>query len=803
MNEWTVGETSPLIDRSQPVLLAMREFGSRTNTDSPDVSDTDAKLNTALHRAVLSFCGCGNSAVSYRRLDILMNSHKTQLNEPNKEGYTAIGCAVEHRNKNCVKRMLKHPLKTFLHLDYYPGDRESTVREIIRETYPDLEPLLPAPLMENLDACNIDKKLLAALQLNEYEVFCQCFNRNRRNPSYNEPYHSSLLEIACQMENRKQFVKYLLGNGVNANIKNDVTGMPLIHATARSGNFEILQLLLKKEETDTSLKDDKDRTILHWLAQVRERKQGDECILENCFKLLLHKHVDTETASDCGDFPGNNLCKKGIDDRDSSGNTALYIAVERQFWNRAKLLLSEGADVSVLGNACTVLLPNVSSILEEVVEDCLTSNDEIITSKNLLLRLNYQLLKRIVQTISESKHLREFLKQPVISTFLFLNWLNVRFIFFLDMAFYFIFLCFLTIYILFSEPYSTLNNAGAADNTTHSFGFNDSYIESGINNSNIISQKNNIVLFFLWLSLMGFLILLTLREMLQLIVHKRMYVVSLENWLEVLLIIATFISCSGVADSAELKIHSSAVALLLGWFEMLMMLGRLPQFSVQLEMLRTVSLTFLKYMMGYVTLLIAFALSFYILFRGSSEQSGVKMYSNFPTSLLKTIVMFTGELEASYLPLNTFPYTSHVIFLLFVVLVAIVLLNLLNGLAVNDTGEIRKNAETVSLSARAKLIYKIKKLVKPLPKFMKPDIEPKQEMFEIYPNKPNRIGYKAAQSLLRIVNEKTKRREKEKPTASQKEWCMFKKKLSELECGQKRLEDKLNSMLDEYRQISK
>jgi hypothetical protein len=38
---------------------------------------------------------------------------------------------------------------------------------------------------------------------------------------------------------------------------------------------------------------------------------------------------------------------------------------------------------------------------------------------------------------------------------------------------------------------------------------------------------------------------------------------------------------------------------------------------------------------------------------------------------------------------------------------AIVLLNLLNGLAASDTGEIRRDAETLSLAARAKLISRI------------------------------------------------------------------------------------------------
>jgi len=322
------------------------------------------------------------------------------------------------------------------------------------------------------------------------------------------------------------------------------------------------------------------------------------------------------------------------------------------------------------------------------------------------------------------------------------------------MGFYVTILLFLTVYILFSKPHNILNDGGAASNTTDPFSFNDSNITSGINDSNFASESNSSSLRLLQIILMIPLILLTLREMQKLIVQRWVYVKLLRNWLEILLIIATFISCSVVVGSADLKLHSSAVAIFLGWSELLMLLGRLPLLSVQHEMLRTVSVTFLRFMAGYVTLLIAFALSFYILFRGSSEQSGAEMFANIPVSLLKTIVMFTGEFEASSLPFDTLPYTSHVIFLLFVVLVAIVLLNLLNGLAVNDTGVIRKDVERLSLAARAKLISGIEELVNALPKCMKPSVELNEEMFVIYPNRRNRIGSDAVRSLINIISKK-------------------------------------------------
>jgi hypothetical protein len=196
-------------------------------------------------------------------------------------------------------------------------------------------------------------------------------------------------------------------------------------------------------------------------------------------------------------------------------------------------------------------------------------------------------------------------------------------------------------------------------------------------------------------------------------------------------------------------------------------------------------------MAGNVTLLIAFAFSFYILFKGSSEQRGAEMFANPFVSILKTIVMFTGEFDASYLPFDTSPFTSHVIFLVFVVLVATVLLNLLNGLAVNDTGEIRRNAETLSLVARAKLVSRTKRQDACCTS------EPKEILIIIYPNLENGIVPATVQSLLNVISKKKKPSEKDKLTEIKEELNLFKGKLSDLQLRQDNLEKKLDSKFDE------
>ena len=657
--------------------------------DTTNVYHTSKDGDTDLHHAVALAGLFGDIFGDFYSCIELLMSQQIQMKKPNKEGYTAIGSALHHRHKKCVEHMLKHPSADHHHLDYFPGDSETTVREIMVEMYPDLQQLLPAPLMESMDSPERNTKLLAALQHDKYNIFSDTLDSNNPNPWYDEPYHSSLLEIACQMKNRQRFVELLLDNGADPNIKNLVTGIPLIHATARSGNFEVLLILLKKLEIDVSLKDNDQRTILHWLAGVRERNAGDKQKIEYCLKLLLRS---------------NNIWKKGIDDRDSSGNTALCIAVERGFQERAKLLLNEGADVMVLEKGSKILLSASLPTLEGILDDCLLSNDKPVTSRDLLLWFKNKFLMHIVPRIAESEHLQDLLRHPVISTFLILKWENIRIYFFSDLALYFIFLCILTAYILFHESHNTLHAGSVAGNTTGPLGFNDSYVTSGMNDSKVISQTNDHGLHYLWHSLPGMWGVLIGREVFQLIMLRKAYLMSLEKWLMIFLFASSFISFSGLMDNMEVTRHSSAVALLLGWFELLLMSGRLQQLSLKLEMLKTVSVTFLSFMASYVLLLIAFALSFYILFRGNLQQDGTAMFSNPLLSLLKAVAMLTGDFDASSLSFEILPYTSHVIFLLFVFLMAIILVNLLNGLAVSDTHVIRKNAEKLSLVARARLI---------------------------------------------------------------------------------------------------
>ena len=127
------------------------------------------------------------------------------------------------------------------------------------------------------------------------------------------------------------------------------------------------------------------------------------------------------------------------------------------------------------------------------------------------------------------------------------------------------------------------------------------------------------------------------------------------------------------------------------------------------------------------------------------------------------------------------------IFLLFVVLVAIVLLNLLNGLAVDDTKKLRKIAETLSLVARARMtlyvlhgLHELHKICW-LTKLFSLRYEPREEMFVLYPNKPNQIVLPDLESLRRIITKKREMNKKWKSMENVENWSLLSEQLSELQ----------------------
>lgn len=293
---------------------------------------------------------------------------------------------------------------------------------------------------------------------------------------------------------------------------------------------------------------------------------------------------------------------------------------------------------------------------------------------------------------SEFKHL---LKHPVIVSFLFMKWLRVQWLFWVNLAFYITFALSLVVYIFSDYAYFSPEEK--------------SIIQTMLGNLSYVC-------------LMITLFVLMFRELFQICVAPAKYLKNFENYIEIILIIMTAMIVFIKSPSEDTRKQLSSLSILLAAFELVLMLGQHPYFSTNVVMLRTVSFNFFKFLIWYSLLIIAFALSFYLLFttntktikndtsieikNETSEDSGDddKSFENPGRSVFKTIIMLTGEFDASSINFDTFPVTSKLIFALFIFMIAIILLNLLNGLAVSDTQMIKNDAELVGHIARAQHI---------------------------------------------------------------------------------------------------
>lgn len=526
---------------------------------------------------------------------------------------------------------------------------------------------------------------------------------------------STLLQICCEKGLTKA-TNYLLQRGADVNKITTINQNKPIRLATENGYSKIVKILLERGARITT-------DLL--------------CI---CLK-----NIDSVTHNykDCYDELMKNLVKKDPDEqlsilngKDQSSYSPLHYAVRYADSNTLEELLKFGASLGSKNNYGIMPIEDIEpKILEKHLDNCVRfdkdkksekedfqvrfdyrslippylkilncssrQDDKILMLKQLQIDPEaFDLKKELVNeteviyfmsTAAEFKHL---LKHPVISSFLFMKWRRIQWLFWVNLWFYVAFLLSLILYIFTDYAYFSSTEP--------------------IPSVKLIGRISYVVLFVT-------LLILAFREIFQMVIATKNYFRAYENYIEIVLIIITItiVFCESSYDTRK---QLSAVAILLAAFELVLILGQHPYFSTNVVMLKTVSFNFFKFLGWYSILIIAFALSFFLLFtpsnitvqeaisavgntKNESSKSDEKEETFFDDpykSVFKTVIMLTGEFDAGSINFNTFPVTSKIIFALFIFMIAIILLNLLNGLAVSDTQMIKNDAELVGYIARAK-----------------------------------------------------------------------------------------------------
>lgn len=206
----------------------------------------------------------------------------------------------------------------------------------------------------------------------------------------------------------------------------------------------------------------------------------------------------------------------------------------------------------------------------------------------LIHKINFRFCREIspLKRMTENEELRSLVTHPVLSSFLFLKWSKLSFLFYTNLLVFSIFMTTFIIYIVMSQTMP-------------------------------FEERDNSLLFqVLKFSTFVLLWVLILREFSQLILSYEHYVKSLINWFEVGLIVLAWVVLSDYIEIYAYQRQLRAVLILFAALEFLNIIGNLPILSVSthMVMLKRVTITFFKSIALYSILILSFGLVFFSLY---------------------------------------------------------------------------------------------------------------------------------------------------------------------------------------------
>lgn len=483
--------------------------------------------------------------------------------------------------------------------------------------------------------------------------------------------------------------------------------MPAAFIACSRGNYEILDVFLNHTDVDGAY----DLSVTHKRESFEKGKTNEKNLLhEVCSHFGFASDLESnQNYQKCFDLL-MSCSEIEVNQQDELGLTPLYYAIRYKNDEATKALLRK----------CYVGQRNIfnkaqiyhigKEVFQEFLDECITMRvDEPTGDQKITIDFNFlvapkqesqEFFEEIapLEEIANNKELRELILHPVLSTFLYLKWIKLSILFYTNLLFFFFFMGSFTTYIVLykSDTFFVLSMAS--------------------------------------------LTLMMMKEFVQCYLSYKNYFKTSMNWFELILTVLIFIV---LVDTQYKSFHDNlaeligpktikiirGVTILCATYEFLILFGDLPNFSISTHMiiLRRVFITFLKSIGLYSILLIGFAFCFYTLFGDDaddlikSESNGTKSkeddeenFHNFKKpgfAIIKTIVMFSGELEASSLNLGNNDAFYSIIFIMFVFLISIVLLNLINGLSVSDVFQIKAEGHLVDLCQKIHVLNKYERII--------------------------------------------------------------------------------------------
>ncbi|XP_065199530.1 transient receptor potential cation channel subfamily A member 1-like [Planococcus citri] len=616
------------------------------------------------------------------------------INHPIKEGNSLLHYAIKLNDENIVEDLLQDGMNLKLDINQQNNEGDTPLHCAVKANN---EKILKALLVFG-----------AEFESNEANFKLDI---NLRNTVGNTPLHCAIIL------NDEKMVKDLLQVGLNfkldINQQNNEGDTPL-HYAVKVSNEKILKALLgfgakfkwngANFRFDINQRNKEGNTPLHCAVELN---------IDKIVKDFLHSGIN---------------CKVGVSSpiqEDQEESTRIQPVLKAADEEIIKDLLCAGAYVGRKNYLQKVPLNSIpASVLEEYLDSCISTNGKHTRDKNFEIVLDYSMMigsnpkleesaedevdddlteMEILLTMVNTTELRKLIKHPVLMSFLNLKWYSISKYFYINLIFHVIFCLLHTAYIFHINGCWRDRNDTQMLNTSVNFSQGQDSSQQLLEDMNI--HHVSIIVICLRYMLIVSCVMLFLWELYQCYKHPWRYVTSLENWLE-LSLICILLALLILNMDFEQRRQLSSAAIMLSWINLMFIIGRHPLSSTNVEMFKTVSISFLKFLAWYSVLILAFTLSFYILFKDDLQDNS-KFFKHPALAIIKSIIMLTGEFEAGSFPLFPFDLkygANYVLFILFVFFIAIVLFNLLNGLAISDTQAIRSDAELLGIVSLVKMI---------------------------------------------------------------------------------------------------
>lgn len=655
-----------------------------------------------------------NFSQVYRCIKLLVK-HGADLNIPSRREMTPIVTVLKNKNLSVANKEL---IVTYF-LDNGDVDidthRNGEARSLLGKLLTGIDlPPVREPLNEKWDF----NRLMMSLQHENEAEFLKGINFVAENHPDQLPElfnaidnNESLLILACKKGLVSAVERMLrLGADINATIDTSKEPLNAIRSACICGHYKVLDLLLRSPKLDLS---NSDALISIIVKNIGIHSNTPKCNYVKCLEILLN----------------NN--KIDINQKDIFDCSALHYAIKFNNTDAIRDILKKGAYIGVKNKFNQLAISNINpKILEKHFDSCITTNGIRTGEDEFEIHFDYTNLVPIetrqqsekltadgrpttssarpnemasIEYMAESNELRHLVRHPLIASFLFLKWNKLAFIFYMNFLLCSLFAVSTVSYILVcynQEP-----------------------------SSYELKACMRLITFVLT-------VYIAVREVSQFIFSPCVYIKSLENYLECVLVVFVILILFDICEDSWRR-TIAATSILLIAIEIFLLAGSLPfwSFSTHYVMLKTVTSSFMKSLSLYAIILLAFSLSFFTLLReppksqpakvspyqqyqqpnrapiaannnGNGEEdddSELNKFSNLGLSIMKTLVMSTGEFDAASINFELNPW-SYLVFIAFLFLISTVLLNLLNGLAVSDTQVIKSEAELTNYIRRCQVL---------------------------------------------------------------------------------------------------